>query len=263
MQVPQGARLGYLPVLCLSETALDDEIEVERYGLYPSRFAAEMGPKKIRSLVAYLWYSRLDRIFSFSMASQRNDFVATVWRDLDVLTDDELRALYAEQRAEGLAWLKREAVDVDRLLLLRSADMCYVGQSFELTVPFPVESDAFDTADLAAWFHERHFKVYGHADPKAPVRLLNIRTQIVGEMPKPEFRDIQAGPLAKQASAPKRKVFDQGREEDVAVVHRSTLEPGQDLAGPLIVEQYDTTIYVPRGFAITVDPHLNIIGAPA
>ncbi len=197
------------------------------------------------------------------VADLRNDFVATVWRDLDVLTDDELRALYADQRAEGLAWLKREAVDVDRLLLLRSADMCYVGQSFELTVPFPVESDAFDTGDLAAWFHERHFKVYGHADPKAPVRLLNIRTQIVGEMPKPEFRDIQAGPLAKEASAPKRKVFDQGREEDVAVVHRSTLEPGQDLAGPLIVEQYDTTIYVPRGFAITVDPHLNIIGAPA
>ena len=197
------------------------------------------------------------------VADLRNDFVATVWCDLDEIGDDEVRAMYADQHAQGMAWLEREAVRLDRLFVLRSADMCYVGQSFEITVPFPIEGDDFTTADLAEWFHAQHCKVFGHADPEAPVRLIDVRTQVVGEMPKPEVRSIQAGAAAGAASAPWRKVYDRGHEHDVVVTHRSALEPGRSIAGPLIVEQYDTTIYLPDGFVVTVDDHLNLIGGPA
>ena len=197
------------------------------------------------------------------VADLRNDFVATVWRDLDEIGDDELRAMYANQHAQGMAWLEREGVRLDRLFVLRSADMCYVGQSFEITVTFPIEGDDFTTADLAEWFHAQHRKVFGHADPEAPVRLIDARTQVVGEMPKPQVRSIQAGAAAGAASAPWRKVYDRGHEHDVVVTHRSALELGQSIAGPLIVEQYDTTIYIPEGFVVTVDDHLNLIGETA
>lgn len=196
------------------------------------------------------------------VADLRNDFVETIWQDLDDISDDALRAKFADQREQGMDWLAREGVQVERLFVLRSADMCYVGQSFELTVPIPVETDDFTTDDLAAWFHAHHRKVYGHADADAPVRLIDVRTQIVGEMPKPEVRRIEAGPTEGEASAPWRKVFDRGAEHDVVVVHRATLEPGRKIAGPLIVEQYDTTIYVPDGFMVTIDERLNLIGTP-
>ena len=40
----------------------------------------------------------------------------------------------------------------------------------------------------------------------------------------------------------------------------ASLEPGFRFEGPAIVEQYDTTVYVPAGFSATVDPWYNIIG---
>ena len=39
-----------------------------------------------------------------------------------------------------------------------------------------------------------------------------------------------------------------------------SLAAGDDFRGPAIVEQYDTTTYVPDGFEVHVDPWLNLIG---
>ena len=197
------------------------------------------------------------------VADLRNDFVETIWRDLDEISDGDLRAKYAEQRAQGMAWLEREDVRLDRLFVLRSADMCYVGQAFEITVPIPADADDITTAELADLFHAAHQKAFGHSEPGAPVRLIDVRTQIVGEMPKPEVRTIEAGTGSGEPSAAWRKVHDRGVEHDVVVVHRNSLEPGRVIAGPLIVEQYDTTTYVPDGFVVTIDDHLNLIGTPA
>jgi N-methylhydantoinase A len=51
-----------------------------------------------------------------------------------------------------------------------------------------------------------------------------------------------------------------GRELTASVHHRSELTPGTSLDGPAIVVQYDTTVVVPPGFRISVDPWLNIVG---
>jgi N-methylhydantoinase A len=51
-----------------------------------------------------------------------------------------------------------------------------------------------------------------------------------------------------------------GRELTASVHRRNALAPGTWLEGPAIVVQYDTTVVVPPGFRITVDPWLNIVG---
>jgi N-methylhydantoinase A len=33
-----------------------------------------------------------------------------------------------------------------------------------------------------------------------------------------------------------------------------------DLLGPAVVEQYDTTVFVPEGFRVRADAHGNLIG---
>jgi N-methylhydantoinase A len=194
------------------------------------------------------------------VADLRADFVTTIWRDLSSVGDGHLQGLYAGLDVEARAWLAREEVEVEALHLRRSADLCYVGQSFELNVPLPDDDTPITVAGLTQWFHDRHQAVYGHADRQAPVRLLEARTQIVGVMRQPEAGFVSAHAEAPTAGADRRDIFDRGEMVQAQVVHRSSLAPGAELIGPLVVEQYDTTTYVPAGFRLRVDDRLNMIG---
>ena len=193
-------------------------------------------------------------------ADFRADFVASAWRDCDGLDDHELRSLFERLDREALDWLVDQDVELDETYLLRSADLCYSGQSYELGVPLPVrETTELRTALLVAWFNDAYHRAYGFADPEAPVRLIEARVQVVGVTQKPRVRALGRHAAADPGSA-RRRVIDRGREIDATVRERSRLRPGERCEGPMVVEQYDTTVYVPEGFSVEIDPHLNLIG---
>jgi N-methylhydantoinase A len=57
-----------------------------------------------------------------------------------------------------------------------------------------------------------------------------------------------------------REVFENGRTWQARVYARAGLKAGDSFGGPAVVEQYDTTTYVPDGFLVRVDPWLNLVG---
>jgi N-methylhydantoinase A len=71
------------------------------------------------------------------------------------------------------------------------ADLRYVGQSFELTVPLQPE--------LAAAFHRAHDERYGYADRTRPIELVALRTAEV--RPGPVFELPRAEPLTVRGPA--------------------------------------------------------------
>ena len=195
-------------------------------------------------------------------ADFRADFVASAWRDCDTLDDRELRAIFARLEDDAMRWLADQRVDLDEVYLLRSADLCYSGQSYELGVALPVHETAeLRTARLVEWFNDAYHRAYGFADRDAPVRLIEARVQVVGVTQKPQVRLLGRSPVAATPAPARRRIVDQGREIEATVRQRSALRPGARCEGPLIVEQYDTTVYVPEGFGVEIDPHLNLIGA--
>ena len=124
-------------------------------------------------------------------ADFRADFVTSAWRDCDGLDDHELRSLFERLDREALDWLAAQDVELDETYLLRSADLCYSGQSYELGVPLPVrETTELRTALLVAWFNDAYHRAYGFADPEAPVRLIEARVQVVGVTQKPRVRAL-------------------------------------------------------------------------
>jgi N-methylhydantoinase A len=195
------------------------------------------------------------------VADMRADFVQTIWRDCHHVSDDELQDIYRRLEQEAQEWLAAENAEVERIYLLRSADMCYTGQSFELNIPFPDAADlSAGTDQLVHWFYDRYEKVYGYTDRVAPVRLLEARVQIVGVTQKPAIRPItreDSSPLLKQGT---RAVYDRGTSVQATVYQRAALSQGQELEGPAIIEQYDTTIYIPTGFRVMVDEWFNLVG---
>lgn len=195
------------------------------------------------------------------VADMRADFVQTIWRDCPQVSDDELQAIYRRLEQEAQEWLAAENAEVERVYLLRSADMCYTGQSFELNIPFPDAADlSIGTDQIVQWFYDRYEKVYGYADQAAPVRLLEARVQIVGVTQKPALKPITRKGDSHSLEPGTRRVYDRGTLVQATVYQRAALSQGQEFEGPAIIEQYDTTIYIPAGFRAAVDEWFNLVG---
>src|SRR5579859_27673 len=196
------------------------------------------------------------------VADLRADFVSTIWADCADMTTPDLRATFAALDAEAIQWLREQSVEVERVYLIRSADMCYVGQSFDVNVPLPNTTQEVTMADAIDRFHARHTAIYGHADASAAARLMTARVQVVGVTSKPELGHIATDGLAvREASRPtSREIYENGRTWQAHVYSRAALHTGDRFRGPAIVEQYDTTTYVPEGFEVHVDRWLNLVG---
>jgi N-methylhydantoinase A len=194
------------------------------------------------------------------VADLRADFIRTVTTRLDAIDDVALTALYRDLTHQARQWMEREAIALDQVLLVCSADMSYAGQSFELNVHVDANPEAIDRDVLARAFHTRHMIAYGHAEESAPINLVDVRVQIVGIMPKPEVQLAASQNAVIRPAHARRRLFENGREQIVDVWNRMALAPSTTVTGPCIIEQYDTNIYAPGGFALTVDDRLNVIG---
>jgi len=136
--------------------------------------------------------------------------------------------------------------------------MRYVGQSYEIEVPVEREWLAADGRHrLLEAFHRAHERVFGHADPHAPVEVVNLRAQLRGVRPRVPLVEVAAGTGAKATGA--RRIWLDGRPAQAQVYERASLGRGDRVIGPAIVEQPDTTVLVPAGDVAMVDRFGNLL----
>src|SRR6202035_2074379 len=139
----------------------------------------------------------------------RHEFVATRRLRLDGLTPTALEALFVDFLAEGAERLARDGVPLAERRMLRSADLRYHGQSFELPVivpPGPLA--AADVLRLRDEFHAMHERAYGTAAPDDAVELVNVRLAAVGVTPNPRRAPLpEGGPAATPALKGRREIW--------------------------------------------------------
>ena len=135
------------------------------------------------------------------------------------------------------------AVDRKLARIQRSADVRYKGQSFALSIPV----DEPDPDAISAAFAAEHERTYGHRAEQDPVELVNVRVEVA----VPQAATLRWGQsvrAAERAGAASRSAYFGAAvgELPVPVLDRRDLT-AQPQAGPLIVEEYDTTIVVAAG----------------
>ncbi|HVH76873.1 MAG TPA: hydantoinase/oxoprolinase family protein [Stellaceae bacterium] len=179
-------------------------------------------------------------------ADLEGDLVEPVYRRLGDLPAEAFAAAAAVLEGRAAEWLARQAASLavgDKRIEL-SADMRYEGQGYDVNVPLPARAAGHD--GLAAAFHAAHRAAYGHSNEAAEIWLKELRAHIVGVTPKPA-----AGPAAATAGgavAGSRAVRLFGREFAAQVYERAGLSRDARLAGPAIVNQMDTTSFIPEGW---------------
>jgi N-methylhydantoinase A len=144
--------------------------------------------------------------------------------------------------------------------LLRTADMRFVGQGFELAVEVP--AGKLDPTSLRAMkeaFHREYRKVYDDLPGDLPVEAITWRLRASGPQPKVADAVHAAGHGA--ATAKQRPVYfpERGKFTDTAVLDRYALQSGDVIAGPAVIEERESTLVIgPRGTG-TVDTDLNLV----
>lgn len=169
-------------------------------------------------------------------------------RVTDSLPEEELRTAIAELVEQTRAAMAAEGAAADSADILVTASASYVGQGHSLDVEIAHDSAAPGAAIRAA-FIEAHRTAYGHAR-QAPVRLVALRA--VRRLRSPEM--ALRLPLRAVGERSTRPAVIDGVAQQVAVVPRAALAPGEVLHGPAILEQDDTTLVVPAGWEVTAHP---------
>ena len=211
--------------------------------------------------------------FGLLTVDVRNDYVQTLVSRHDALRPAAVAAAYAGLAARARAALDREGFAPGEQRLLRTADLRYVGQAFEVRVPVPdgpVDDsvDAGLVAEVADRFHAEHRALYGYdfaGDPAQHVEWVNLRVTGVGLIRRPHIRRAPA--LVDEAAEPPprgnstRPVCFAAAEGwvDTPVRWRADLHPGEVLTGPVVVEEFGSTVPVHPGFTVRVDDHANLV----
>jgi len=185
------------------------------------------------------------------------DFVRSVRERLS--ERQALEEVYAELEQEAREWLAGQGLSMESAILERSADMRFVGQSFDLTVDLGTGGDADGPCGPGEAFRRRYEQVYGYQDPECPIEVLQLRllAKVQNLRPIPnEGALADSGAVAREIG--ERNVLYRGERLAAKVYRRSDLPPEARLQGPAVVTQYDTTIFVTPHFEFWADARGNI-----
>ena len=261
------AALGILRVANVKMAGAIRRVSVDR-GHDPRRFAlvgfGGAGPAHIVELAAEIGSTRvlippqpgITSALGCLLADVRHDFVHAVNTDVDTITAGQVRDVFAAQREQGVQMLRQDQFPAERIKVHHYADMAYTKQLHNLLVPLPDASERWTGKHLTEAFLERYQETYGSLLRRGNMKLVNLRTVVVG---KRETVRFSSEPAVEHHEPLRRQVtFVEGTFE-TPVVSRAALKPGQRWDGPVIVEQQDTTTVVPPSAVVEVHPTGSLV----
>ncbi len=187
----------------------------------------------------------------------RHDVLRVHLVRLDEAGVAELDPPFRDLETQARRALEADGFASDATRMERELDLRYLGQQWDVRVPFPEGST---TESIRAAFEAEHERLYGHHQPDGIVEITKLRVVGIGLLPPLQPPD---GPLAEEAPEPRerRAVWldpARGRRE-IPVYGGADLRPGHRLIGPLLIEEQTTTVFVGPEDRLTVDAADNFV----
>jgi N-methylhydantoinase A len=196
-----------------------------------------------------------------------HDYIRSELRPLSEVTPAHAEDIFQELETKARAELAAEGMDAGAARFVRELDLRYSGQGYELRTPLEgLYDDRLTASSLGAArerFDERHAQIHGHAAKERPVEVVSYRLRVRVIVPKfqprqelPPPSPLAAGPAVKG----KRQVCFGGNVAiEATLFERDWLDVGMTIAGPAVVEQFDSTTVLPPGWTGRIDGFRNLI----
>jgi N-methylhydantoinase A len=190
--------------------------------------------------------------YGMLVADVVKDYAKTLLRPTASTPFEEIEAVVSLLKEHGLREMKDEGIAEEAIILEASLDMRYLGQSYELRVPFG--------RDFVSGFHELHKKSYGYANPTRETEIVTVRLRVRGKGQRPSLPKVEVGPAdSGTACVGERQVFLGDAWVSAPIFAREVLQAGNRMVGPALVVEMSAATLIEPGWEGTVDERGNLL----
>jgi N-methylhydantoinase A/oxoprolinase/acetone carboxylase beta subunit len=189
------------------------------------------------------------------LADVTRDYSRSILTRTDALTEAALHEQFELLVERAREDLQREGFTGERTVIERLLDVRYVGQSYEITLPFtPGYRDQFDA---------RHARLYGYANPRRPTEVVNLRLKATGITSKPVLPRASESESHRALPYAVSTAWFGGQSHVTALYRWEQLGPGATGPGPAVIAGGQATTVVPPGFMFRIDQFGNVVAVRA
>ena len=215
-------------------------------GMHACELAAQLGIHTI--LVPH--HAGVLSALGMLFADVVKDFSANLLKASDEITLADLEKRFATLVAEARRSLAAEGFTPSRRVIERQLDVRYIGQSYEITLPF--------SGSYRHEFDRRHAKLYGYSSPSRPTEIVNLRVKASGLTDKPTLPFSPLKPFRPEPSVI-RPGWLAGIKLPISFYRWDDLSPGAKALGPAVITGREATVVISPKFGFQVDPFRNIL----
>ena len=191
------------------------------------------------------------------MADMRHDAVQTLNKSLNDLDLAQLQSRLASLADACQKRLDSAGVRFERVQEVVALDMLYMGQTHTLQVPLNADDISRDSIQTA--FEKAYAASFGRVLTGMTIRVMNLRYARIGVRPKFDLAVLAPQGAGSTASLGIQRVYHAGEWWDAKRYARLELPIHAQVAGPAILEQADTTVWLEPGFTARVDTLGNLL----
>jgi N-methylhydantoinase A len=201
---------------------------------------------------------------AFGLLSSRPAFEVVRSRQIaiDRLAPSDLADICAELEDEAAGVLAAGGVALDAIRFRRRLDMRYSGQGYEVEVDLPDSDPQSLIAALRRLFDEAYAGIFGMTLPGRPIEILNWKIEAYGPLAATHetYRVLQEPETGVALKCSRRAYFPEaGGFVDCPVYDRYALASGDEVSGPALIEERESTCVLGLGDHLTVDPFMNLV----
>jgi N-methylhydantoinase A len=199
------------------------------------------------------------------VADFRDEFARTFIRTVDSVSSDEIVKILEELGKEAKDWMKREGISEESQVFSYNIDMRYYRQGYEIPVEITIQQLAESGMDfLAEKFNGMHEQFYGFRMEDTPCEIVNLRSVGLGKVPEPHLPKEKASKSTDSSHAviDEHEVYFEGNWVPTKIYDREKLRPDNQIQGPAIVTEFDSTTVILSGHQAEVDRYLNLLINP-
>jgi N-methylhydantoinase A len=185
----------------------------------------------------------------------RYDFAQTRPVDGRNLSSAFIDEVFAACEREARELLREERLDTRELVLKRSVEARYHGQTHTVAIDIP----AMGSAELIVRaFHRRHEALYSYSIESREVEFVTWRLSVLIANANGKTAR-SAGPSAAFTPVRRTSMVLNGETVETPVYERASLPGGVSIEGPALISQMDSSVLIPPTDVGTVDQHGNLI----